>query len=217
MQKVRRLLVGLCVLLLAGCAAKSVQRGAVLDSGNGKGYVVISVSHDLVGSRNTAGTFYMDRKGSLADMTVLRTLGEAFPGIVKGSQFKDSYGQVLVLELTSGKHSIDTWRAARQAGYEITPAVEPPPLEFDVVAGSIQYLGNLHLNLESGKNLVGLTVVGDAHPEVRDMRARDIAQVEKVYPQFKDRIAINLLPLGPWPAEHATDRVISPLFYPVTK
>lgn len=217
MKKAEKFLAGLLVLLLAGCAAKSVQRNFDLDEDNGKGLVIISVSHDLVGSRGMAGTFYMDRKGPMADMKMLRTLGEAFPGIVKGSQFKDSYGQVLVLALTPGKHSIDSWRAARQAGYEITPTVEPPPLEFDVVGGSIQYLGNLHLNMESGKNLVGLTVIADAHPEVRDMRARDLALVERIYPQFKDRIVINLLPMGPWPAVHGTVKFISPLFYPVTK
>ncbi|ASU40746.1 hypothetical protein hmeg3_22210 [Herbaspirillum sp. meg3] len=208
---------GVVVLLLAGCAAKSVQRNVVLDSSSGKGLVVISVSHDRVGSRGMVGTFYMDRKNGLSDMTMLRTLGEAFPGVVKGSQFKDSYGQVLVLELAAGKHSMDSWRAARQAGYEITPSVDPSPLEFEVVAGSIQYLGNLHLNMESGKNAVGLTVIADAYPEVRDMRARDIALVEKIYPQFKDSISINLLPLGPWSAERGNTRFISPLFYPVTK
>jgi hypothetical protein len=213
----KKILVVLFGFLLAGCAAKSVQRNFELDAAGDKGLVIMSVSHDLVGSRNTLGTFYMDRRGPIADMKILRTLGEAFPGVVKGSQFKDSYGQVLVLELTPGKHSIDSWRAARQAGYEITPTIDPPPLEFNVVAGSIQYLGNLHLGLQSGKNLVGLTVVADAQPEVRDMRERDLAWVDKIYPQFKARIAVNLLPLGPWSAERGNARVISPLFYPVTK
>lgn len=217
MKVIGKALLALCITLLAGCAAKSVQRNFELDSAAGKGLVIISVSHDLVGSRNTTGTFYMDRSGPMADMKILRTLGEAFPGIVKGSQFKDSYGQVLVLELAPGKHSIDSWRAARQAGYEITPATEPPPLEFDVAAGSIQYIGNLHLNLESGKNLVGLTVVADVQPEVRDMSARDLALVERIYPQFKGRIVINMLPLGPWSANRGNAKIISPLFYPVTK
>lgn len=217
MKMMTKALLACLVMLLSGCAAKSVQRDFVLDKNSGKGLVVVSVSHDRAGSRGMAGTFYMDRKGPLSDMVMLRTLGEAFPGIVKGSQFKDSYGQVLVLELSAGSHAIETWRAARDAGYEITPTVPPPPLVFEVAAGSIQYIGNLHLNLASGKNLIGVTVIADAQPEVRDMRSRDIEQVERIYPQFKDKIAINLLPLGPWPPQNATTKFISPLFYPVTK
>lgn len=219
MQKMRIIIAALFAVLLAGCAVKSVQRDYALDEKSGKGIVIISVSHDQRGSRALNAIFYVDFKPGLVmpEHMMLKTLGETFPGVTKGSEFKDSYGQVLALELPAGTHQINSWRAARSGGFEITPREVPPPLVFEVAAGKIQYLGNLHLILQGGKNIFGIPVVSDAHPEVRDMRQRDLAMIERKYPQFKNNIDIALLPLGPWPEEHDTVRVVSPLHIPVTK
>lgn len=61
-------------------------------------------------------------------------------------------------------------------------------------------LGNLHGNLSTGANLLGITIVGDAYPEIRDKSERDIRLVLQMYPQFAGRINIELLPTGPWGA-----------------
>ncbi len=169
MQKAKRILASLVVLLMTGCAAKSVQRDYALDEKSGKGIVILSVSHDQRGSRALNATFYVDFKPGLImpEHMMLKTLGETVPGITKGSEFKDVYGQVLALELPAGPHQINSWRAARSGGFEITPRDMPPPLEFEVVAGKVQYLGNLHLILAGGKNIFGIPSVFDAPPEVR--------------------------------------------------
>lgn len=44
-------------------------------------------------------------------------------------------------------------------------------------------------------------MVADVQPEVRDRRERDLAMIEKKYPQFKNKISINLLPQGLWTHE----------------
>ncbi|EJL87532.1 hypothetical protein PMI16_02876 [Herbaspirillum sp. CF444] len=217
MQKTGKLLIGLLVLLLAGCAAKSVQRDYALDEKSGKGIVIVSVSHDQRGSRALNAIFYVDFKPGIImpEHMMLKTLGESFPGIPKASEFKDNYGQVLALELPAGMHQINSWRASRSGGFQISPRDMPPPLEFEVVAGKIQYLGNLHLILEGGRNIFGIPIVSDAHPEVRDMRQRDIAMIERKYPQFKEHIDIALLPLGLWPEEHDTSSTVLPIYIPV--
>lgn len=217
-KMVKKFLMVLFGFVLVGCAAKSVQRDYVLDEKSGKGIVVVSVSHDQRGSRALHSIFYVDQsEGLVPEHLILKSLGESFPGIVKASEFKDSYGQVLALELPAGQHRVDSWKAFRQAGIEVRPRDKPPALDFEVVAGKILYIGNLHLLLEGGRNIFGIPVVSDAHPEVRDMRLRDIAMIEKKYPQFRNQIGIALLPLGPWPEEHDTSRMASPLFLPVTK
>jgi hypothetical protein len=189
----------LLTLLLAGCAASSVQRDFSLNSKPDQGVVIISVSFDQSGSRNFQGTFFMDQGSeTLQPLGVqLRALRE-YPFARLGSEFEDSYGQVLALALPAGKHVINSWRLVRTSLYEIGPRKAPAPLEFQVVAGKVQYLGNLHLNLRSGKNMFGISMIDDARPEVRDQRVRDITMIEKKYPQFKDQISIQLLPQGPW-------------------
>lgn len=193
------------VFLLGGCAASSVQSDFSLNSKPDQGVVIVSVSFDKEGSRNFQGTFYMDRDSdSLLPAGVqLRALRE-YPMMRLGSEFKDSQGQVLALALPAGKHVINSWRLERTPLYEISPKKMPPPLEFQVVAGTVQYIGNLHLNFEYGKNIIGFSTVVDVHPEVGDQHARDIPMIEKKYPQFKDKIAIALLPQGPWSANEGT-------------
>ena len=195
----RNFLLFLSAVVLTGCAASSVQRDYSLNGKPNEGVVVLSLSFDQSGSRNFQGIFFLDPDpNSLLPLgTQLRTLRE-YPFMRFGSEFKDSYGQVLALSLPAGKHKIAGWKLVRAAGYEIFPIRSPEPLEFEVVPGTVQYLGNLHLNLETGKNFLGISIIADAHPEVRDQRARDIEMIEKKYPQFKDKISIQLLPQGPW-------------------
>ncbi len=213
----KRVLLVLFTLLLTGCAASSVQRDYSFSSKPDEGVVIVSVSFDQSGSRNFQGIFYMDQgTDGLGPFGIqLRTLREN-PLMRFGSEFKDSYGQVLALALPAGKHMINTWRFSHTPLYTIRPINKPAPLEFQVVAGTVQYLGNLHFSLEKSKILFGLSVVSDAYPEVRDQRVRDIAMIEKKYPQFKDQISMQLLPQGPWFSNGGTQTENQPIIIPKT-
>jgi hypothetical protein len=187
----------LLIFVLAGCAAKTIQGDYSSKDDQNEGIVFFSISHDLVGGRAAKAIFYLDG-GVTSGGSMVFSLPEAFPGISAGSQFKDSYGQLIALALPAGKHQIDSWQIFNGKGLRIFPREKPSPLEFNVQAGQAKYLGNLHANLQTGKNVFGMTIVGNGSPEVRDRRDRDVENFEKKYPQFKGKILIETLALGPW-------------------
>lgn len=204
----------LCLLfiLLTGCAVSNVDRDFSLENNPDQGVVIASVSFDRAGSRNFQAMFYLDEGIPGAPVPARRL--EALPEHVTiriGSQFKDSYGQVLAISLPAGRHTISSWRLVRSAGYILSPSQKMAPLEFHVEAGKVQYIGNLHLNLAEGKNMLGFRIVTDASPEIRDRQDRDLPIIKKKYPQFADRTEIRLLPLGTWEGGGATIRDIQPI------
>jgi len=204
----------LCLLaiLLTGCAVSNVDRDFSFENNPEQGIVIASVSFDRAGSRNFQAMFYLDEGITGASVPSRRL--EALPERVTirmGSQFKDSYGQVLAISLPAGRHVISSWRLVRSAGYIVSPSGKMPPLEFQVEAGKVQYIGNLHLNLAEANNVFGFRIVADASPEIRDSQDRDLPIIRKKYPQFADRMEIRLLPLGPWEGGGPTVRDIQPI------
>lgn len=201
-----------CVFLvvLTGCAAKSIPKDASLSSESNEGIVVVSVSHDLAGRRAARAIFHMDG-GAVRGGNTLLSLDEVIPGTPRGSEFKDSYGHLLVLSLSPGQHTIDTWQITNGTGLRIFPKEKPTPLVFEVVSGQVKYLGNLHANLATGKNMFGITITADGYPEVRDQQQRDIPMFEKKYPQFSGKVVIDLLQLGPWLESPDTRKQIDPV------
>lgn len=202
--------IGITVLVcaLAGCASKSIQSDFSLEAAKTEGIVILSVSHDLSGGRGAKAIFYLNG-GSLAkNGGTLFSLPEVFPGIPGGSDFEDEYGKVFALSLPAGHHRINSWQIVNGTGLRIFPKETPDQLVFEVTAGEIKYLGNLHANLQIGRNIFGMTIVGNGFPEVRDQRTRDIGLFERKYPQFKDKAVIELLNLGPWITEEGTRRQI---------
>ena len=195
--------VGLLIVTLSGCAAKSVERDfSFRDDQMNEGLVFFSVSHDQSGGRGAKAIFYIEG-GASGESTMVTSLREAFP-IVLGSEFKDSYGQLIALALPVGKHRIGGWQITNGTGLRIYPREKPVPLEFSVHAGQARYLGNLHANLQTGRNVFGITIVGNGYPEVRDRRDRDVPMFEARYPQFRGKVVIEPLALGPWTAGSGT-------------
>src|SRR6185312_13378187 len=199
MKKIKELLFILLFasLTLAGCSVQSVKKDFSFSDASNEGIVILSVSHDLSGGRGTRAIFYMDGI-PVHGGKMLFSLDDAFPGIPRGSDFADSYGHIIVMSLPAGKHFMDSWQVTIGSAAYLYPRRKPVPLEFEVRKGEIVYLGNLHANLYTGKNLFGMSVVGDGYPEVRDERERDLPMIEEKYPQFKGKVAVHLLPLGPW-------------------
>lgn len=194
------------VVALAGCASKGIQSDFSLETAKTEGVVVFSVSHDLSGGRSAKAIFYLNG-GSLAkNGGTLFSLPTVFPGIPGGSDFEDEYGKLYALSLPTGHHRINSWQIVSGTGLRIFPKEIPDQLTFEVKPGEIKYLGNLHANLQSGKNVFGMTIVGNGFPEVRDRRTRDIELFEAKYPQFKDKTKIELLTLGPWITKEGTPR-----------
>jgi hypothetical protein len=214
----KRILLLSLAVLLGGCAVSNVSRDFSLKDNPDQGIIIASVSFDRLGSRNFQAIFDLDGQvdGSPAFGQRLQSLPE-YATIRMGSQFKDSFGQVLAISLPAGRHTISSWRLVRSAGYIISPVHTMPPLEFQVEPGTIRYIGNFHLNLVPDKNLLGMSIIADAWPEVRDRSDRDLPLIKRKYPQFADRIETQLLPLGPWSADAPTSKAITPLILPPAK
>lgn len=180
-------------LLLAGCAGVAVDRDIAPAQLSDKAVIVLSVSHDD-GARSAANAiFYMDGQ-SLGDLVVMQTQ----PQMVLRNDFKGRHGRLFILEVTPGHHRIVGWQVV-SAGFRITPAQKPVPLEFDVDKGDVVYLGNLHAQLVLGhKTLFGGRAANDARIVVADRSDEDIPLAEAQTPALKLHMRTALLPQGPW-------------------
>ena len=181
-------------ILLAGCAASSVSSDYNLDAQESKGLVVVSVTHDNRGyPTNRAQVFFTFDGDSLKDyVLVVSTNDKTFEGL---------YGKLYVLEFPAGRHELSFWSAKNGSGADFYPRDTLKPLEFEVQPGSVTYTGNLHGNLVTGRNFLGITIVGDVIPEIRNQAERDIKLLLQTYPQFEGKIKIKPLPLGRWTSE----------------
>lgn len=182
---------------LAGCASKSVSKDFSLDPAKGEGMVVFSVSHDLSGGRGAKAIFYMNGGPTAKNGHYVFSLQDVM-GVPTGSDFEDAYGRLYALSLPAGHHAFTGWQITNGTGLRIAPKEAPTPLEFDLAKGEVKYIGNLHANLTTGKNIFGVTIVGSGFPEVKDQRERDLALFDEQFPQFKGRAQTALLRRGPW-------------------
>jgi hypothetical protein len=203
--RIGALAVAAAALALAGCTAKSVSKDYEFKAaGKEEGLVVFSVTHDRAGRRSVRAMAYLDG-GPVNGGYLAYSIDDDFFG--GRNEFKDLYGHVIAMALPAGKHQFDSWRLASNSVFYY-PREKPPPLQFEVVPGQIKYLGNLHGNVEMGKNLFGMSVLAGGHMEVRDERARDLEKFDQRYPQFKGKVVIELLPLGPWLVSLDTLRIM---------
>jgi len=199
--------------LTAGCETTgNVDPGYVPGSTPDTGLVLLTVTNDLGPPAPISGV----RSGNAARIDfVIRGPGLGKGGLrvssyVEDSPFKaferrrafdeDVTGQYYVHELPAGRYEVQTWRIVVNHGIgylDVWPRTPPPPLAFDVVAGSVIYLGDLHGTLRFGK-MLGFPRAESGRPEVRDAAERDLRLILADYPQLEGRVTISLLPLGPW-------------------
>jgi hypothetical protein len=90
------------------------------------------------------------------------------------SDFSDADGIIFGKLLPKGKYELSRWSIATGIGLYIHPK-KLEPIHFDVTAGEITYLGNLHMNNSYGKNIFGVPlarggIVSFADEEERDMK-----------------------------------------------
>jgi len=207
------LLYGAVLLLLQACAGTPLSATTSEADFKTKAVVILSVSHDQGAADGAEAIFYMDIDrfpGSVVVRSMKTTLS-----IPQASDFSDRRGHVYALELEPGHHTIDGWQVA-SAGARIYPRVRAPALKFDVQAGQVLYLGNLHAQLTLGHQMLfGNRAAYGAVPVVQDKSTQDIAIAEKLTPTLKGRIQSALLPLGPWMVGKETERRTDPLLMPL--
>jgi hypothetical protein len=111
------------------------------------------------------------------------------------SDFVGSCGRLFALDLPAGNYQISDWLLETSGGESFTPK-DWDPIPFKVEAGKATYIGDLHMLLRMGKNLLGLDVVAGGWPLLLDNRVRDAELLRRKYPWLNDEvIQVELVPL----------------------
>lgn len=212
-------------VLMAGCETTgNVDPGYVPGSAPDTGLVLLTVTNDLGPPLPITG----GRSGNAARIDfVIRGPGLGKDGLQVSSSVEDSAfkrrrafdehvtGEYYVHELPAGHYEVHTWGIVVNHGIgylDVWPRTPPPPLAFDVLAGSVIYLGNLHGTLRFGK-MLGMPRAESGRPEVRDEAERDLRLILAEYPQLEGRVTISPLTLGPWGSDEVKTSFTSIDFY----
>jgi hypothetical protein len=209
-----------CLGIAAGLgtcqAAGNIDPAALDTDSKDKALILFTVTHDwgppfaLLGikteSFGAAANVHLDvefhgaplegGKISVASMPPQNPLGG------NASVFDKLWGQYYVRELPPGRYELTTWKLTQiiQAGslQIITPKLQPPALSFEVAAGSVTYIGNIHAELTWGKSLIGMQLMTDGLIVIRNEAERDLELIIKTYPQLRQRVTVAPLRAGPW-------------------
>lgn len=180
--------------LLAACANFPQPVLATPASLPGKAVVIVSVTHEPRAGK-ADGRVILD--GRTPGYTQLRSAASVVEPSIR-NDFSDRVGEVYVLELTPGHHRFNNWwlqvdsRVAK-------PAPDGLPLEFDVTAGEVVYLGDLHIAVAIEKTRwFNNDYATAAEVVVQDRSAVDIPIAERANPWLAGKVRPALLPLGPW-------------------
>jgi hypothetical protein len=182
--------------VLAGCAAGNIPANYAFGDKPAVGIIVASVAHNESAGPGSRAQIFFDTSGR-PGLNRLQSAGE---GLQEGPPLAklEGGGQLVVMTVPAGPHTLDAWQLRDGVGVWLQPAGVLKPLEFNVVAGEVKYLGNLSGTLVTRRNALGLQVLEDGYLEVKDLSARDLAVFEQGYPKFKGQVVMGVLPQGRW-------------------
>ncbi|ACB33180.1 conserved hypothetical protein [Leptothrix cholodnii SP-6] len=199
MRRIAHTLALTLLTALVGCAAGNIPPDFSFGDKPAVGVIVASVAQNESANPGARTQIYFDTHGR-PGMNRLQSSGESLDEATEPLPRLAGGGQLVVLKVPAGRHTLDAWQMRDGVGGWVQPAGVLKPLAFTVVAGEVRYIGSLEGTLAMRKNALGLRVVDSAAVEIKDQRARDIAAFEAAYPQFKGQVVIDLLPTGPWAA-----------------
>lgn len=212
----RTCLMGVLVLaLLAGCETTgNIEPAALAATDKTKAVVLFTVTHDWgplapISGQSIGGSvrFFVELRGAGLEGGSKSAASITDPGLSSmfvQTPFDRLWGRFYVLELPAGKYELVTWRLTQQTGVGVqsfTPKVPPPTLAFELAAGTVTYIGNIHADLAWGKNPFGITLLAGGLPTVRIEAERDLELIYKTYPQLKGRVEVAPLTTGLWATE----------------
>lgn len=190
---------------LTACTAQKISQDYNPEADKENGVVVFSVSHDEVGGPQAAAIVYIDdgRNGGVFNSSPFTS--QFIPG---QNDFEGSLGRLFVIKLPAGDHEFTDWQIVTGSGVRIHPGKGTPHLSVHVQSGQVKYLGNFHGNLARGRNVFGLEFTADGVISVNDRQERDLRILLMRYPQFREKIKIDLIRQGPWTSDGGTFRQI---------
>ncbi|MCP4495017.1 MAG: hypothetical protein GY820_48100 [Gammaproteobacteria bacterium] len=170
----------ICCIALIGCGRySSLNRGTSEVKAEDGGVVIVSGQETNETRLSSYMFFYFDNLENDEGGTLKVSDEEDF------DEVKGTRGGVFAFSLPAGNYAFNDWLIFN-GGADITPR-KPQVAEFTVTPGSVNYLGNLNMNLRLGENLFGLTMVFGGVPEIRDRFDRDIKIAKEKFPFLKDK------------------------------
>jgi len=184
----------LVVVLLSGCKTANVRDDYTFSEETEAGIIIGSVTQTKDTGTATNTQFFVNYHSKKNKKTLYSKEESALLGYLGAkSEFgpEEDFGRIFVIEIPPGKHEVDHWNITHgdggYYGFTLYPKSPSPVLNFDVTSGDIIYLGNFHMNVESGKNLFGMTIPTGGVPEINDEYDRDIKLFKKKFAQFSNK------------------------------
>lgn len=165
------------------------------------GVLLVSITKDQEESnyflkKKSSAWFYYKKIGDKDD---IRLDSHEFSLLAQHDDFStdsSQSGQLLAVSLEAGTYEITRWTlyVTNNMGYKYISPENPIPHKFNINAGEILYIGNLHLSTLYGKNAFGISIEAGTKPNVQDKNERDYILAKEKYPQlstmpFKKEIA----------------------------
>ncbi len=195
----RVLMAVVAATLLSACAVRTFTPPvpATAASLPDKAVVIVSVSHDVQAGTEANGRITLD--GRTPQYMLFRTSASLLESAIR-NDFTDRIGQVYVIEVAPGHHRFTSW-SVQMGGRVAQTSADDPPLEFDVAAGQVVYLGDLHIDLTMHQTrLTHNNFPVAAVVRVADRSAVDIAIAEAANPWIAGKARTKLLTPDVWGA-----------------
>jgi len=175
------LLLGFVTIFLSACSNNEMMKPTTKVSPK-NGVIVASVTKS---GRSSDAWFYYKKSGTNDEKRmdavglVMIKAPDDFPNE------KNKTGRLLAFEAPAGNYDLTRWEIyiyTTGPGYIKPKKIEPLP--FSVKAGQVTYLGNLHIDTLSGKNIFGLPIPVGGVATIRNKKNIDLPLLKKKYPNL---------------------------------
>lgn len=213
----RPLLLSLCCAAVGGCYTprENIKGDYNYDAAMPTGLVVGSAtSPDGKLIPNFAGFYFQNADGSETGRIDVRTFNFGLYRDTE-SDLPNVHGHLFAIALPPGTYEIVSWQIS-SGNVTISPR-NLSPLTFVVEPDTTKYIGDLNLDILTGKNIFGMTILAGAVANVRDEHERDLPLLKYKFPRLKHSdVKIETMDGTPWRHTGKLDRSIEMYVPPVT-
>lgn len=194
---------------ISGCQTLNVKEDFELDPEAETGLVIGSVTQNIDAATEANAAFFINKESGKNIKNIQAKVNSLILGtLTANNEFAEQQksGRIFAVEVPAGENILDSWEIKLSGGGYIYPRTPPPSLSFDVNPGEVIYIGNLHIDVESGKNFLGIKRAFGGVPSLYDEQERDIPLLKAKFKALADKnISVNVLHEGVWVDEETID------------
>lgn len=194
------ILTGTVFLCLSGCASFPSFSPPAIDEeiseqtlkSSNMAAVLLSITADMeAGGEQAVGSVFYE---SIGDESGEGGRFKQHGGpLFQTRHFEDENGKLLVELLKPGIYALTRWTLNNSTGTVFSPRYPLEQLKFEVAAGQVVYIGNIHFDLATGKNHLGLwNVTGGAWARYQNKSERDLALAKQMFPNVEEIEIVEL-------------------------